>query len=182
MEMTGSVKAFVLHWGEMGTRWGVNRTVAQVHALLYLSPEPLTAEEIAETLGVARSNVSTSLRELQGWHLATAAHEIGDRRVHFHTSHDVWTLFLTVIEQRVEREIIPTMLMLRRCAAEARAERPVRAEVTGRIAAMEAFLTEIHGWYQEIKKLPPATLRALLQSGTAITRMLPASRRRSATR
>src|SRR3984885_13375984 len=119
MKLTGSTKQFILHWGEMGTRWGVNRTVAQVHALLYLSPESLTAEEIAETLSVARSNVSTSLKELQNWNLVQADSRIGDRRDFFSTSGDVWALFLTVIEQRVDREIVPTLTRLRRCAVEA---------------------------------------------------------------
>src|ERR1700752_1083873 len=116
MKLTDSTKQFILHWGEMGARWGVNRTVAQVHALLYLSPEPLTAEEIAETLSVARSNVSTSLKELHNWNLAQIDSRIGDRRDYFRTSSDVWTLFLAVVEQRVEREILPTMNMLKRCA------------------------------------------------------------------
>src|SRR3974377_2044781 len=111
MELAPSIQQFILHWGEMGTRWGVNRTVAQVHALLYLSPEPLTAEEIAETLSVARSNVSTSLKELQNWNLVQVDSRMGDRRDYFHSSSDVWTLFLTVVEQRVEREIVPTMNM-----------------------------------------------------------------------
>src|ERR1700719_1950857 len=105
MALSNAAREFILHWGEMGNRWGVNRTVAQVHALLYLSPEPLTAEDIAETLSVARSNVSTSLRELQNWQLVQSDSRIGDRRDFFQTSSDVWALFLTVVEQRVEREI-----------------------------------------------------------------------------
>src|SRR6266700_3603989 len=109
MMLTSSTKQFILHWGEMGTRWGVNRTVAQVHALLYLSPESLTAEDIAETLSVARSNVSTSLRELQNWELVQATHQMGDRREFFSTSHDPWQLFLTVAQLRVPREIEPTI-------------------------------------------------------------------------
>src|SRR5580698_9606716 len=103
MVLSDASRQFILHWGEMGARWGVNRTVAQVHALLYLSPEPLTAEEIAETLSVARSNVSTSLKELQNWELVQIESRIGDRRDYFQASADVWTLFLTVVEQRVER-------------------------------------------------------------------------------
>src|ERR1700739_1226969 len=121
MELTHSMQEFILHWGEMGTRWGVNRTVAQVHALLYLSAEPLTAEDIVEALSVARSNVSSSLRELQNWQLVQTTHQMGDRREFFSTSHDVWQLFLTVVEQRVEREIEPTISTLSRLAAEARA-------------------------------------------------------------
>jgi DNA-binding transcriptional regulator GbsR (MarR family) len=178
MQLTDSMKQFILHWGEMGTRWGVNRTVAQVHALLYLSPEPLTAEDIADTLSVARSNVSTSLRELQNWNLVQVDSRIGDRRDFFQTSADVWTLFLTVVEQRVEREIIPTLTMLRRCAIEAQAERPSQPAVTARITAMQAFLEELYGWYGQIKKLPPASMRSLINIGSGITRILPKPRRR----
>src|SRR5258708_25650645 len=136
MVLTKAAREFILHWGEMGSRWGVNRTVAQVHALLYISAQPLTAEDIAETLSVARSNVSTSLRELQNWQLVQAAHQMGDRRDFFSTSHDVRQLFLTVVQQRVEREIEPTIAALGRLAAGARAEE--RLEVTARIAGMHA--------------------------------------------
>jgi DNA-binding transcriptional regulator GbsR (MarR family) len=176
MKLTDSTKQFILHWGEMGTRWGVNRTVAQVHALLYLSPESLTAEDIAETLSVARSNVSTSLKELQNWNLVQIDNRIGDRRDFFHTSADVWALFLTVVEQRVEREITPTLAMLRRCAVEAQAERPPQTRVTARIIAMQNFLEELHGWYSQIKSLPIANLRSLIRIGSRITRILPKGR------
>jgi DNA-binding transcriptional regulator GbsR (MarR family) len=178
MKLTDSTKQFILHWGEMGTRWGVNRTVAQVHALLYLSPESLTAEDIAETLSVARSNVSTSLKELQNWDLVQIDSRIGDRRDYFQTSSDVWALFLTVVEQRVEREIVPTLTMLRRCATEAQVERPAQPAVAARITAMQAFLEELHGWYSQIKTLPPASLRSLIRVGGGITRILPKTRRR----
>lgn len=178
MVLTNSARDFILHWGEMGTRWGVNRTVAQVHALLYLSPESLTAEEIADILSVARSNVSTSLKELQNWNLVQVDSRIGDRRDFFRTSSDVWTLFLTVVEQRVEREIVPTMNMLQKCVADARAERPAQPVVTARIAAMRVFLEELHGWYTQIKKLPPASLHSLISIGSGITRFLPKPRRR----
>ncbi len=176
--MSDSTKEFILHWGEMGTRWGVNRTVAQVHALLYLSPEPLTAEDIAEALSVARSNVSTSLKELQNWNLVQTDSRMGDRRDYFRTSADVWTLFLTVVDQRVEREIIPTMTMLQRLVGQTRAERPAQPIVTARITAMQVFLEELHGWYTQIKKLPPASLHSLISIGSGITRFLPKSRRR----
>ncbi len=178
MTLTGSMKEFILHWGEMGTRWGVNRTVAQVHALLYLSPEPLAAEEIADSLSVARSNVSTSLKELQNWNLVQTDSRMGDRREYFRTTADVWTLFLTVVDQRVEREIIPTMTMLRRLVTQARAERPAQPIVTARITAMQLFLEELHGWYAQIKKLPPASLHSLISIGSGITRFLPKSSRR----
>ncbi len=112
MELTPTMNDFIMHWGEMGARWSVNRTIAQIHALLYLSPEPLTAEEIADTLLVARSNVSNSLRELQNWNLVRVTHLKGDRRDHFVTLHDVWEIFVTIGRQRFEREIAPTAAML----------------------------------------------------------------------
>src|ERR1700691_5920706 len=111
---------FVLHWGEMGTRWGINRTVAQVHALLFLSPKPLPAEEIANTLAVARSNVSTSLRELQGWGIVRVVHALGDRRDHFESIKDVWEIFRIVSEERKRREIDPTLRVLAEGGAEAK--------------------------------------------------------------
>ncbi len=174
MVLTKAAREFILHWGEMGSRWGVNRTVAQVHALLYLSGEPLTAEDIAEALTVARSNVSTSLRELQNWKLAQATHQMGDRREFFSTSQDVWQLFLIVAQQRMEREIEPTIAALGRLAAEARGEK--QPEVTARIAAMHVFLQEMHGWYRQMSKLPPGTLRSLVNLGAGVTKWLPGRR------
>ncbi len=180
MELTESTRTFVLHWGEMGTRWGVNRTVAQVHALLYLSPDPMTAETIADTLAVARSNVSNSLHELQNWELVQVTHRIGDRRDYFKTSHDVWELFTTVVEQRIAREIEPTLTMLHRCAAEARKEKATPPETRERIVAIETFLSELHGWFTQMKTVPPASLRTLLRLGTGVTRWLPGAKKRSA--
>src|SRR5689334_11939787 len=103
---------FILHWGEMGTRWGINRTVAQVHALLYISPAPLNADDIVGTLNVARSNVSTSLKELQGWGIVKLVHVIGDKRDHFESLKDVWELFRIVMDERKKREFDPTLRML----------------------------------------------------------------------
>ena len=175
MRLTRVEREFILHWGEMGSRWGVNRTVAQVHALLYLSVDPLTAEDIAEALSVARSNVSTSLRELQNWQLVRATHHMGDRREFFSTSQDVWQLFLTVVQQRVEREIDPTIAALGRLAAEARAEK--QSEVTARIVGTHAFLDEMRGWYQQMIELPPATLHRLMNLGAGVTKWLPSQRK-----
>src|SRR2546425_1596930 len=115
---------FILHWGEMGTRWGINRTVAQIHALLYISPKPLNAEEIADTLAVARSNVSNSLKELQGWGIVKMVHVLGDKRDHFESMKDVWEMFRVILEQRKRREIDPTLALLRECIAEASKEKP----------------------------------------------------------
>src|SRR3954449_7539142 len=120
MELTPIMQKFVLHWGEMGTRWGINRTVAQVHALLFLSPKPLHAEDIANTLAVARSNVSNSLRELQGWGVVRVAHVMGDRRDHFETLADGWEMFRLILDERKKREIDPTTAVLRELTAEAK--------------------------------------------------------------
>src|SRR6266436_3005985 len=115
--LTAVQEKFILHWGEMGTRWGINRTVAQIHALLYLSPEPLNAEEIATLLSVARSNVSSSLRELQSWGIVRIAHVLGDRRDHFESLKDVWQMFQIIVEERKRREVDPTIGMLRELEA-----------------------------------------------------------------
>ena len=178
MVLTKAAREFILHWGEMGSRWGVNRTVAQVHALLYLAVDPLTAEDIAEALSVARSNVSTSLRELENWKLVQATHQMGDRREFFVTSHDVWQLFFTVVEQRVEREIEPTIAVLGRLAAEARAEK--QPEVTARIVGMHVFLRELHSWYEQMAKVPPDRLRSLVNLGAGVIKRLPSRRKAKA--
>src|SRR5215471_13248018 len=124
MALSEVQQKFILHWGEMGTRWGINRTVAQIHALLYISPRPLNAEDIAETLAVARSNVSTSLKELQGWRIVKLVHVLGDKRDHFESIKNVWEMFRVVVDERKRREIDPTMAMLTECIAEAGKEKP----------------------------------------------------------
>src|SRR5881397_2599941 len=119
MTLDSLTQKFILHWGEMSTRWGINRTVAQIHALLYISAQPLNAEEIADTLSVARSNVSTSLKELQGWGIVRVVHVLGDRRDHFESLKDVWEMFQIILEQRKRREVDPTLDLLRECVAQA---------------------------------------------------------------
>ena len=138
MKLSPRAEKFILHWGEMGARWGINRTVAQVHALLYLSPKPLNAEEISETLSVARSNVSNSLRELQNWGLAKNVHVLGDRRDHFETLKDVWAMFQIILRERKRREVDPTLTLLR----EALAEKPVDDADKAAQQKMKTLLTE----------------------------------------
>src|ERR1700758_4390990 len=116
--LTNIQREYILHWGEMGTRWGINRTVAQIHALLYLSPKPMGADEIAKTLNVARSNVSTSIRELETWGLVRPVHVLGERREHYESLKDVWEMFRIIVEQRKRREMDPTTQLLRRCLEE----------------------------------------------------------------
>src|SRR5687768_8042397 len=122
MQLSPVQQKFILHWGEMGTRWGINRTVAQVHALLFLSERPLQAEEITDTLAVARSNVSGSLRELQGWGIVKMVHVLGDRRDHFESMKDPWEMFRVVLDERKKREIDPTLAMLREVLEEMKAK------------------------------------------------------------
>src|SRR3954447_23688443 len=122
MKLTPAKEKFILHWGEMGTKWGINRTVAQIHALLHVPAKPLDAEEIAETLGIARSNVSTSLKELQSWGIVKVVHVMGDRRDHFESVHDVWSLFQIIMDERKKRELDPTVQVLKECVAAAKGE------------------------------------------------------------
>ncbi len=134
--LTPVAQKFILHWGEMGTRWGINRTVAQVHALLFLSPQPLPADVISETLAVARSNVSTSLRELQGWRIVRVVHVLGDRRDHFESIKDVWEIFRIVSEERKRREIDPTLRVLAECVHEVKSDAQGDAYTRERLESM----------------------------------------------
>jgi len=143
----------------MGARWGINRTVAQIHALLYLSPEPLDAEAIAATLGVARSNVSNSLRELQGWGIVRVAHVLGDRRDHFESLKDVWQMFEIIVAERKRRELDPTTEMLRSCLAGAHGKED--AYTVERVAAMLEFFETMSGLYGDMQRLPKGVLSGL---------------------
>src|SRR5262245_23808313 len=172
MKLTPVMEKYVLHWGEMGTRWGVNRSIAQIHALLYLSPQPLTAEEIADTLSIARSNVSTSLRELQGYGLIRLTHVLGDRRDHFESIKDNWEMLMLIVEERKRREIDPTLVLLRQCMAEAEADKATDPEVKARIERMLTFVDTLAGWYDQVKALPKPTLVALMKMGSKVARFV----------
>lgn len=172
MQMTPAVERYVLHWGEMGTRWGTNRTVAQIQALLYLSPEPLRADQIVELLSVARSNVSTSIRELQSYRLVRMTHVLGDRRDYFESLHDVWELFRVIIEQRKQRELNPTLTMLRGCAAEVNDEKETDPVTRERIRNMLEFVETTSNWYEEISEVPTPTLTKLMGLGRKITKLV----------
>ena len=163
MKLTPVQQKFILHWGEMGTRWGVNRTVAQVHALLYLSQEPVNAEEIAKTLAVARSNVSTSLRELQSWGIVKVVHVLGDRRDHFESMKDVWEMFSVVIEERKRREIDPTLAVLRSSVAELEKTPQADPYTRERMREMLEFFEAMTGFYQELRRMPTGTARELVK-------------------
>jgi DNA-binding transcriptional regulator GbsR (MarR family) len=171
MELSQSSQKFILHWGEMGTRWGVNRTVAQIHALLYLTGKPLPADEIADTLGVARSNVSNSIRELQAWNLVKMTHVMGDRRDHFEASTDIWELSRTVVRERKEREIMPTIAMLRELlnSPEIMVDGVERAN---RIREMLVFLETMSTWSDEMLRLDTETLTKVLKLGAKIQKLI----------
>ena len=159
--LTPVAQKFILHWGEMGTKWGINRTVAQVHALLFLAPKPVPADEIAETLSVARSNVSTSLRELQGWGIVRVVHVLGDRRDHFETSKDAWEIFRIVSEERKRREIDPTLRVLNECVQELKSNPQSDAYTRERLESMLEFLTTMTGLFEEVLRMPVSALKGV---------------------
>jgi DNA-binding transcriptional regulator GbsR (MarR family) len=161
MALTPTEQKFILHWGEMGTRWGINRTVAQVHALLFLSPKPLQAEEISSTLSVARSNVSNSLRELQGWGVIRVVHVLGDRRDHFESLKNVWEMFRIVSQERKRREIDPTLRVLQECVADLKRAGNASSYTRERLEEMLEFLTLISSLFDEVVSLPPAALKGM---------------------
>jgi DNA-binding transcriptional regulator GbsR (MarR family) len=173
MILTPVMTRFILHWGEMGSRWGVNRTVAQIHALLYLAPGPLPADEIAETLNVARSNVSTSLKDLQSWGLVTVSHVMSDRRDHFGTRSDPWYMLVTIMEQRKRREIEPTLNFLRECSRELESDEQTPKEAKLRIENMLDFLTNVTTWFDQMLTLPKASVMTLMKLGAKIANLVP---------
>jgi DNA-binding transcriptional regulator GbsR (MarR family) len=163
---------FILHWGEMGARWGINRTVAQIHALLYLAPKPLNAEEIAETLGVARSNVSTSLKELQGWHIVKLLHVLGDKRDHFESMKDVWEMFRTVLDERKRREIDPTLALLRECIAETGKDKKSDPCTRDRLHELLGFFETTTAWYSQVRQWSTPTIVKFVKAGDKLLRAL----------
>ncbi len=171
MKLNPIAQRFVLHWGEMGSKWGVNRTVSQIHALLFLAGKPLPADEIAETLEVARSNVSNSIKELQNWNLIQMVHVMGDRRDHFETSTDVWALFRTVVSERKQREFDPTISVLRDCLSSSdlsKEEAAVQQRIKETLVLMESLST----WGDQMLKLDPATLMKVMKLGAKIQNLL----------
>jgi DNA-binding transcriptional regulator GbsR (MarR family) len=168
MTLSPTAEKFILHWGEMGSRWGVNRTVAQIHELLYLSPHPMNAEEIVETLTVARSNVSTSLHELRSFGLIKVVHVMGDRRDHFEAIHEVWDIFTCIAEQRKKREIDPTLNVLRECVSDAGSDKSLPPASRQRIANMLDFVETTTTWYTHVIKLKQDVVLKLMKLGSKI--------------
>jgi len=169
-DLPASVTKFVVQWGEMGSRWGINRTVAQIHALLFVSEAPLTAEEIAQTLSVARSNVSNSLRELQAWGLIKIVHVLGDRRDHFQALGDSWETVRIILDERKRRELDPAIGRLRECVEELEAEPAARrnGHAEKRLHELLKLLDTMNGWYQQVHRLPQSTVMKLVKLGAKI--------------
>jgi DNA-binding transcriptional regulator GbsR (MarR family) len=171
--LPGPVSDFILHWGDMGGQWGVNRSVAQIHAFLYLSEKPLTAEDIAEALGMARSNVSNSVKELLGWKLIKRVPVAGDRRDHFIAETDVWVMVQRIAEGRKQREIDPAAATLADTIARARNDPSVNAVAFERLTALFEFITTVNRFYDQMLQLPRSTLMTMLKMGNGLARFIP---------
>jgi len=174
--LPAAVREFVLLWGNLGERWGVNRSVSQIHALLYSSERALTAEEIADTLNIARSNVSTSLRELQGWEIVRQVAVMGDRRTYYEAETDLWTLVSRIAQGRKARELDPAAAALRQCLAAAEDDRAVNPVATKRLRAMLEFVEQTSRWYEQMATLPKSQLATLMKLGSGVSRWLSPGR------
>ena len=170
--LTPVQQKFILHWGKMGTQWGINRTVAQIHALLFLSPTPLNAEQISELLSVARSNVSTSLWELQGWGIIRVTQALGDRRDHYESIKDVWEMFRVVLTERKRREIDPTMQMLNECIAESEKSTEADAYTQQRLCDLRDFFETTSAWYVQIRQWPTSAIVKFVKLGDKVLKVL----------
>ncbi len=166
---------FILHWGEMGTRWGINRTVAQIHALLFICEKPLNAEDIVQTLGVARSNVSSSLRELQGWGIVRRVHVMGDSRDHFESMKDVWDMFRVVMDERKKREFDPTEHLLRECIIEAEQSRETDKYTTQKLRELAEFFETTSAWYGQVRRWPTSAVIRFVKAGDKVRKLLGSS-------
>lgn len=171
MNLAPLTQSFVLHFGEMGSRWGVNRTVGQIYALLFVSDRPLNADEIVDKLGMSRSNVSMGLKELQAWRLVRLSHNPGDRRDYFGAPEDVWAIFQTLAEERQRREVEPTLSLLRVALLET-TDSPEDKHAQQRMREMYELMELVTGWFAEVRKLSPDTLKSLMSLGGKVGKVL----------
>jgi DNA-binding transcriptional regulator GbsR (MarR family) len=172
MEMQPAIRDLVLHWGEMGAKWGISRTVARIHALLYFSPQALAADEITEMLGIARSHVSNSLKELQSWGVVKNVHIMGDRREHFESIKDVWKLFEALLDERKKREVDPTLAALRAAGPQISADPSLTAETRQRWTEMLEFFEVMEKFYLRMRKMPIESRMKLVKLGSQIAAWL----------
>lgn len=171
MNLAPLTQSFVLHFGEMGSRWGINRTVGQIYALLFVADKPLNADEIVEKLGVSRSNVSMGLKELQAWRLVRLTHQPGDRRDYFSAPEDVWAIFRTLAEERQRREVEPTLSLLRVALLES-PDSPEERHAQDRMREMYELMERMTEWFAEVRKLSPETLMSLMSLGGKVQKLL----------
>lgn len=175
-----SAKAqFILYWGDMGSQWGVNRSVAQIHALLFLSVSPLNAEDISDQLGIARSNVSNSLKELVSWKLIRRVPVPGDRREHFVAEVDVWEMAMRIVQGRKEREIDPAMSAIDNCVEQAESEDNLDPKVLARMHEMQDFLATADKWSTQMLTVPKARLNTLMKMGDKVFSLLKLTGKKS---
>lgn len=178
-----AIERFILHWGDLGGQWGVNRSVAQIHALLLVSDRPLTAEEIADTLGLARSNVSTSLKELLAWNLVKRKPILGDRRDHFEAEGDIWEMVARIAAMRKAREVDPAAEVLRSCLEEARKDPTATPAAVRRLGDLQELVDTLNDWYAQMNALPKSTLLPLIRMGSkAVDLLAPFVRKKEAKR
>jgi DNA-binding transcriptional regulator GbsR (MarR family) len=176
-KLAPAVERFILHWGDMGGQWGVNRSVAQIHALLYLSERPLYAEQIAELLGIARSNVSNSLKELLGWKLIRRVPMLGDRRDHYEAETDLWEMVTRIAQGRKEREIDPAAAALRACLADAKGDPGISPVALKRLTEMSGFMETLNRWYDQMLGVPAPKIMALIRMGSKVVSLLSFGRK-----
>ncbi len=171
MNLPPLTQKFVLHFGEMGSRWGINRTVGQIYAMLYVASRPLNADELGEALGFSRSNVSMGLKELQSWALVRLIHQPGDRREYFQAPEDVWAIFRTLAAERRKREIDPTLSMLRDALME-QPSVPDDIHAQERMRQMHAFIEMMTDWLDDVQKMDSETLASLMKMGSQVQKLL----------
>jgi DNA-binding transcriptional regulator GbsR (MarR family) len=171
-KLTPPMQDFILHWGEMGSSWGINRTAAQIYALLYLSANPLTADEICETLSLARSTVSTGLHILQTWGVVRVVHVLGDRRDHFETMNDIWEMFRVILKERKKREFDPTLAVLRKTVSELSENKFTDPVAQERVAEMLDLFETITTAYNQVEKMPTESIKKMAELGDGLAKII----------
>jgi len=172
VKLTPAMQRFILHWGEMGSSWGINRTEAQIYAMLYLSPRPLTADELCEALSLARSTISTGLRELQSWGVVRLVHVLGDRRDHFETMHDIWEMFRVILNERKRREFDPTLAVLRDTVCELAQDPDSATYAQEKVNDMLDLFETITTAYNQVEKMPTETIKKMAKIGDGLAKII----------
>ena len=171
MELTPATQKFIVHWGEMGEKWGINRTIAQIHGLLYLSPKPLNAEEVSETLSLARSTVSVGLRELEGWGIIRIVHVLGERTDYFEVKGDAYEMFRFIVDYRKRREVDPTLHMLRESVAGLE-DSNENLHAQEKLHEMLDLFEVSDSLYRQMEKIPTKTILRIAKMGDVVSKVL----------